>query len=57
MKIQYVLDALKAGKNKFTVNQLTDVIRADAGDKALARRTRRALFVARKAGIVGAIRQ
>ena len=52
MKIQYVLDALKAGKNKFTVNQLTDVIRADAGDKALARRTRRALFVARKAGIV-----
>jgi hypothetical protein len=52
MKVQYVIDALKAGKNKFTVSQLTDIIRADAGDAALARRTRRALFVARKAGIV-----
>lgn len=52
MKIQYVLDALKNGNNKFTVAHLTDVIRADAGDKALARRTRRALFVARKAGII-----
>jgi len=52
MKVQYVLDALKSGKNKFTVQQLTDIIRADAGDAALARRTRRALFVARKAGIV-----
>ena len=52
MKVQYVLTALNAGKNKFTVSQLTDVIRADAGDKALARRTRRALFVARKAGII-----
>jgi hypothetical protein len=52
MKVQYVLTALQAGKNKFTVAQLTDVIRADAGDKALARRTRRALFVARKAGII-----
>ena len=52
MKVQYVLTALKAGKNKFTVSQLTDVIRADAGDKALERRTRRALFVARKAGIM-----
>jgi hypothetical protein len=52
MKVQYVLAALQAGKNKFTVAQLTDVIRADAGDKALARRTRRALFVARKAGII-----
>jgi len=52
MKIQYVLDALKNGNNKFTVAHLTDVIRADAGDKALERRTRRALFVARKAGIV-----
>jgi len=52
MKVQYVLTALQLGKNKFTVSQLTDVIRADAGDKALARRTRRALFVARKAGII-----
>lgn len=52
MKVQYVLSALAAGKNKFTVDQLTAIIRADAGDKALARRTRRALFVARKAGIV-----
>lgn len=52
MKVQYVLDVLKANKNKFTVAQLTEVIRADAGDAALARRTRRALFVARKAGIV-----
>jgi hypothetical protein len=52
MKVQYVISALKAGKNKFTVSQLTDIIRADAGDAALARRTRRALFVARKAGIV-----
>jgi len=52
MKIQYVLTALQVGKNKFTVSQLTEVIRADAGDKALARRTRRALFVARKAGIM-----
>lgn len=52
MKVQYVIDALKAGKNKFTVSQLTDIIRSDAGDAALARRTRRALFVARKAGIV-----
>jgi hypothetical protein len=52
MKIQYVLDALKNGNNKFTVAHLTDVIRADAGDKALERRTRRALFVARKAGII-----
>jgi hypothetical protein len=52
MKVQYVLTALKNGKNKFTVSQLTDVIRADAGDKALERRTRRALFVARKAGII-----
>jgi hypothetical protein len=52
MKVQYVIAALQAGKNKFTVSQLTDIIRADAGDKALERRTRRALFVARKAGIV-----
>jgi hypothetical protein len=52
MKVQYVLTALQLGKNKFTVSQLTDVIRADAGDKALERRTRRALFVARKAGIM-----
>jgi hypothetical protein len=52
MKVQYVLTALQLGKNKFTVSQLTDVIRADAGDAALARRTRRALFVARKAGII-----
>jgi hypothetical protein len=52
MKVQYVISALKAGKNKFTVSQLTDIIRADAGDASLARRTRRALFVARKAGIV-----
>lgn len=52
MKVQYVLTALQIGKNKFTVSQLTDVIRADAGDKALERRTRRALFVARKAGIM-----
>lgn len=52
MKVQYVISALKAGKNKFTVAQLTDIIRSDAGDAALARRTRRALFVARKAGIV-----
>jgi hypothetical protein len=52
MKVQYILDVLKANKNKFTVAQLTEHIRADAGDAALARRTRRALFVARKAGIV-----
>ena len=52
MKVQYVISALKAGKNKFTIDQLTAIIRADAGDAALARRTRRALFVARKAGIV-----
>lgn len=52
MKVQYVLDMLKTHKNKFTVAQLENHIRADAGDKALARRTRRALFVARKAGIV-----
>jgi len=52
MKVQYVIDLLKAHKNKFTVAQLTEHIRADAGDAALARRTRRALFVARKAGIV-----
>lgn len=52
MKVQYVISALRAGKNKFTVAQLTDIIRSDAGDAALARRTRRALFVARKAGIV-----
>jgi hypothetical protein len=52
MKVQYVIAALQAGKNKFTVSQLTDIIRADAGDKALERRTRRALFVARKAGII-----
>ncbi len=52
MKVQYVIDLLKAHKNKFTVAQLTEHIRSDAGDAALARRTRRALFVARKAGIV-----
>ena len=42
MKVQYVIDALKAGKNKFTVSQLTDIIRADAGDAALARQIGRA---------------
>ena len=52
MKVQFVLDLLAAHGNKFTVDQLSAYIRSQAGDKALERRTRRALFVTRKAGII-----
>jgi hypothetical protein len=52
MKVQFVLDLLAAHGNKFTVDQLSAYIRSQVGDKALERRTRRALFVTRKAGII-----
>lgn len=52
MKVQFVLDLLAAHGNKFTVDQLSTYIRSQVGDKALERRTRRALFVTRKAGII-----
>lgn len=52
MKVQFVLDLLAAHGNKFTVDQLSAHIRSQVGDKALERRTRRALFVTRKAGII-----
>ena len=52
MKVQFVLDLLAAHGNKFTVDQLSSYIRSQVGDKALERRTRRALFVTRKAGII-----
>jgi hypothetical protein len=52
MKVQFVLDLLATHGNKFTVDQLSAYIRSQVGDKALERRTRRALFVTRKAGII-----
>ena len=52
MKVQFVLDLLAAHGNKFTVDQLSAYIRSQVGDKALERRTRRALFVTRKACII-----
>ena len=52
MKVQFVLDLLAAHGNKFTVDQLSAYIRSQVGNKALERRTRRALFVTRKAGII-----